>query len=1332
MTPRRPSATIFQRCCVAAVTAAMLLQPLAAYSVTLTNSYLNETPLQGLNKVKPNIVFTVDDSGSMSQEYLPDFAAEGPTNTPQQIYYCRDGMHCGGIANSLVGPWVISRGDPPIRSSNHNKQFYDPTAAYLPGKRGDSGSSPAPNLPYEASSPGNFTSVYVSGYAGYPGANNGGTVNLAAAPNLVSGYPDTAWCTVLASNAADFMTAFTDGSKCRLNGKAYSAFTDPSNTWRVPSVAAGYNYPNSRDITNGTTLTNTTCSAANEYCVFNVPVTVYGNPYYYTITKVQFCSNADALGFGTAPCQDRWDQNTSKYIRYGTSAALSLDPQAFTRVDIVPTTLTYTNGRTYAEEMANFAKWYTFYRDRVSAIKSAGGLAFSGVTQEQARIGFHTLHENATLFQNVAPFDSTQKTTWFNKLYAVVPNGGTPLPDAVFRIGEYFANSGASGLPGAVDPLDSETGMCQLNYHLLATDGYWNSPLSTGSVGDRDLTAPGSLPPTDPTPPALPPSTLDTQITLGAQFPRPYYEGPTPTNNSLADLAMHYFITDLRTSLPNRVEDPLARWQHVTLFGVSQGAQGSIPYPSGLIEITGDPNAQPNAIPPTRDWPPATGAGGPESVDDLWHAALNSHGQFATAQNPQELAKTINTWISNITQPDGTGTGIAVGAQISRNGGFGYRTAFKGLWGDVLKYQLDLNTGVPIGNSAMWSAATQLETVAGGSGWDTNRRIITTRDDSNAVVPFRYNNLSPGQQRMLTQGWLDDGNTNPPSQQAVLNFLRGDRSNEPDLRVRPSGQLLGDIVYSGAVVVGAPSQPYVDAGNPGYERFKTLARTQMVYVGSNDGMVHAFIDSCPPPSTDPSRPTPPCSPPVSTDAGKELWAYVPKVLLGDTIYSSGNPNEAPHTPDADYQLGALAYTVFPNFQHRFYVNATPRAWDVDFANAGTSTPPTSGNGDWRTLLVGGLGAGGRSVYALDVTSPPIKSDGTPMSENEIVAARKVLWEFTDPELGYVFDPPTIVKTKAYGWVVLVNSGYNNPGGNGVLFVLDPRDGTPLARLHTGVGSDGDPSGLSTIRAYTPSRRDPIALQAYGGDLKGNVWRFDLSDVNAANWKAELIAQLTDGANPQPITTGIRIEIDQNNDVDRYIFVGTGKLLGVNTAPGGIDDINSTAVRNSLYVIRDGTRLAPEPKPGTPYSRTDLNSVNATTGALTGTSTRGWYQDATDPKEKIGTDVFADVQTVVFAFSKPTVEPCAAPLSSRLYARDFTTGQSVLVAPGGNVVEGYDIGSGIAGFQLIQGQSGSGGTASGEIRALVTTMKGEVFSFALRPPSPPAVGHRVSWRLLNKN
>jgi hypothetical protein len=134
--------------------------------------------------------------------------------------------------------------------------------------------------------------------------------------------------------------------------------------------------------------------------------------------------------------------------------------------------------------------------------------------------------------------------------------------------------------------------------------------------------------------------------------------------------------------------------------------------------------------------------------------------------------------------------------------------------------------------------------------------------------------------------------------------------------------------------------------------------------------------------------------------------------------------------------------------------------------------------------------------------------------------------------------------------------------------------------------------------------------------------------DASQWRAEKIATLKDASNkPQPITTGVRIEIDQNNNVDRYLFVGTGKLLDQ-------QDLVDTSVINSFYVIRDGTWITPEPAPAVPYSRANLTAVLGTSVAgLNGVPTgRGWYQDGTDGSLKINSDVYADVNVAVYGFS----------------------------------------------------------------------------------------------------
>ena len=178
-------------------------------------------------------------------------------------------------------------------------------------------------------------------------------------------------------------------------------------------------------------------------------------------------------------------------------------------------------------------------------------------------------------------------------------------------------------------------------------------------------------------------------------------------------------------------------------------------------------------------------------------------------------------------------------------------------------------------------------------------------------------------------------------------------------------------------------------------------RAPTVYVGANDGMLHAFND----PTGCLAALDPACA-----DV-KETWAYIPRVL-----FSGGDPNDTAHNPDPMFQLAALSFNSgvtigTESAKHRFYVNATPRIWDIDFANTNTSTPPPSGN-DWRTMLVGGLGAGGRAVYALDVTNPVALPPPAVSTDTEASVASKVLWEFTEANLGYVFDAPTLVKTRA--------------------------------------------------------------------------------------------------------------------------------------------------------------------------------------------------------------------------------------------------------------------------------------------------------------------------------
>ena len=169
--------------------------------------------------------------------------------------------------------------------------------------------------------------------------------------------------------------------------------------------------------------------------------------------------------------------------------------------------------------------------------------------------------------------------------------------------------------------------------------------------------------------------------------------------------------------------------------------------------------------------------------------------------------------------------------------------------------------------------------------------------------------------------------------------------------------------------------------DPGYDTFKSSttgrgSRKKMVYQAANDGMLHAF----------------------DALTGAEEWAYIPALVLP--------------------ALNNL--TRVSGFTHKYYVDATPAFGDVDFGRTGG----TIGTADWRTILVGGLGKGGRGYYALDISTADA-------SDTETGIASKVLWEFPNSatastaNIGFSYSRPIIVKTKAQGWVVLVASGYNN-------------------------------------------------------------------------------------------------------------------------------------------------------------------------------------------------------------------------------------------------------------------------------------------------------------------
>jgi len=200
---------------------------------------------------------------------------------------------------------------------------------------------------------------------------------------------------------------------------------------------------------------------------------------------------------------------------------------------------------------------------------------------------------------------------------------------------------------------------------------------------------------------------------------------------------------------------------------------------------------------------------------------------------------------------------------------------------------------------------------------------------------------------------------------------------------------------------------------------------------------------------------------------------------------------------------------------------------------------------WKTILVGGFNKGGSGYYALDITDP---------------SSPKALWEFTDANLGLSFGNPVITKNKDGTWVVVFASGYNNTAdGKGRLFVLDANSGAKMMDpIATTAGSAGTPSGLAKINAWIDSPSNNTATRFYGGDLLGNLWRFDTDGLVEPHQGALLLAKFQlDASTPQPIT--IKPETVDVGGMP-VVVVATGQYLGTS-------DIISTT-QQSIYGIKD--------------------------------------------------------------------------------------------------------------------------------------------------------------------
>ncbi len=1103
---------------------------------------MSNVPLFVTSNVAPNLVLTLDDSGSMRRAFVPE--------------HCNDASDCEALDNR----WS--------KAANGNALYYNPDVYYPPPFNAD--------LSRRTTS---FGAAWRNGY--YPEA---GSVNLG------TDYRPTAG---LQMNG-NFSCAGNGGSssgdlwfECHMGHYSDDLGTLGAASVSSPAKAHYYNY--NTGLPSCKTLPVASRKNANE-CYQLVIVGASSGP-----------GLTDINGDSVVTAQDR-------------------------------------------DERQNFANWYSFYRTRNLAVISAASLAFANLSAT-SRLSWQALNtcrdspsslvtrncngwsgsfgSNAiNVFGNAA-----HRQNFYGWLSRLPMSGDTPLREALIRAGEYFKTTGEnSPYDNDLSAGNSDQYSCRRNFHILMTDGIWNDSLS--DIGDIDGQSIPGLPDEARTP-------YDAKN-------KAYGDS---TRNTLSDLAFKYWATDLVPSLPNKltplieaqddydalghygtgngIQDTTqqifwnarnnpATWQHMVNFTIGLGLTDYL-QKAGL-NWTGDMygGSYLDLMNGSKNWPPATesmGRWGDEygkSAHDLWHAAINSRGRFFSVESPQALRDAFERILSMVEAATPTAAALASNStNTSSNAGqktrvFQARFDTRYWNGSLYALEVEGQTGAISG--PVWDAGAKLNQLAASNG-----RKIFMRGKAGAAN-LGWSNLTPAQQTALNQS---DGNGS-----LRLNWLRGDHSKEQrfigglfrnrtafelnyDGTMRQTGSewLLGDIVASDPLYVGTGSQQYdlLPAGAPGRDSYTAYvsakaSRTPMIYVGANDGMLHAFR---------------------ATD-GVEQFAVIPNAVF---------PN--------------LHQLTKPSYTHRHYVDGSPSGGDAFLGGA------------WKTVVVTGLRAGGKSVFAVDATQ----------ADNP--TASQFMWEFnadgSDDNMGYSYSQPQVVRLNDGNWAAVFGNGYNSKNGGVSLYIVNLADGSLIKRIEA-VKNDVD-NGLSTP-TLVDTDGDRIVDTAYAGDLKGKVWKFDLKSGSASNWSGSGFFTAQDGSgNPQPITVQPNVV---KGDRGYWVFFGTGRMLSSTDIAAaamskrqsfyGLWDNNTAIAGRSALVEQTVTGTAS--KNGMNLRVTSNNEVNLTVK-------RGWYMDLPSSGERVTAEaatvidnVNQDDNRIVFTTAIPSADPCNAQGTSWLMELSF--------------------------------------------------------------------------------
>ncbi|WP_185957734.1 pilus assembly protein [Tepidiphilus olei] len=1025
-------------------------------------------PPETSTSVDPNIMFLLDDSGSMQYEILPD---EIRTSSQRFLFPQPSSPYNGTTYEGYVNLDDSKDANVTFRSSTLNKVFYDKDIKYLPWRKADGSSYPdidPANAPYD------------------PAGRNNCKINL--------------------------KTGKMTGSDCSKTTLSYPI--------------TFYVYVGSGDVTNRT-----------NYIRYQYRSNVM---YQWRVgTTRRECTTVCRRRQCTTECEDVPDEHPAP------------DPLPW--------------GRSVADEVQNFANWFSYHRSRILATQAGVTRAFAELG-ENYRVGFCTINtcksssDNPTVPIPHGKFTGSAKANFFDKVIGVkIPAQGTPLRSALDWAGQYYTKEEDSGPWGPKVTVQGKQKQlsCRQSFTILTTDGYWDNTDKFSGAGNADNESGSKI------------ESPDGKKTYTYKAKAPFKDD---YDNTLADVAMKYWKEDLRTDLPNDVPaassnldacnanslDPTfpdpAFWQHMTTFTLSLGVSGT---------LSRTPETVAKLCNGTEPWPDPTSAN-EKKIDDLWHAAINGHGKFFAAQNPDEFAEGLKEALGAISTLVSSASNLSVNSYSIHTDSLTFVARYyPGDWyGELLAYPV---TAADIGDTPTWTASIP----AVGS------RKIFTSNGNNGGIAFDWNALTPTQKTAL-------------GSQDIVDYLRGERSKEVQnggtLRNRKS--LLGDIIHSSPV--------YVDNYKDGAERAQT------VFVGANDGMLHAF----------------------DATTGEERFAYVPNAVITPTLATLANP----------------AYT------HRYFV-------DGQIAVSDYRTTPG------KNLLVASLGLGGKALFGLDVTKPKSFSaadvkweftGGTAADLLGLVTGELIITKLNDGRKAVIFgNGYNSTNQTAALFIVDLETG-------ALIKAIDTRVGSATQPNGLAAPRGWDDGADGTIDyVYAGDLQGNL----WKFDLSAkNVNQWDVA-FKQGNTPQPFFKATDANGKAQPITARPSIGLNPA-DGSRWVFFGTGRFLTLDDRSdtstqswyGIIDDDQHTVTRSQLKerkIVARGT----DPKTGDPVRAFEL----ATNGDMNGK--KGWYVDL-DPGERMITSSQFYGSVLIASSVIPSDDPCTPGGTGYVNAIDPFTGTAL--------------------------------------------------------------------------